>query len=186
MPSAPARSPARPPARPSRPPAGARPPGGPSPAALRIGALADATGTTAPTIRYYEAIGLLPPTGRPDGGQRRYGPDDVRRLTFIRRCRAFGFPIEQVRALVALVEDPARDCTDARDIGRTHLTTVRAQVGELRALERELADFVRRCETTCAGGPGPACLPLAELTVAAPPSDAPPSGRPRSRGARAR
>src|SRR3712207_4811466 len=84
--------------------------------ALKIGALAERTGTTTPTIRYYEAIGLLPPAGRQAGGQRRYGDDDVRRLTFVRRCREFGFSVEQVRDLVALVEDPARDCTEARDI----------------------------------------------------------------------
>jgi hypothetical protein len=48
---------------------------------LKIGALAERTGTNAPTIRYYEQIGLLPRADRRDGGQRTYGKEDARRLT---------------------------------------------------------------------------------------------------------
>jgi hypothetical protein len=53
------------------------------------------------SFRYYEEIGLLPRPSRQNGGQRSYGDEDVRRLTFIRRCREIGFPIEQVRTLAA-------------------------------------------------------------------------------------
>ena len=81
---------------------------------LRIGALAERAGTNAPTIRYYEEIGLLRPADRQAGGQRAYGEEYVRRLAFIRRCRDFGFSIEQVRSLVALVQDRERSCMDAR------------------------------------------------------------------------
>jgi DNA-binding transcriptional MerR regulator len=63
-----------------------------------------------PTIRYYEQIGLLPKAARRLGGHRLYGEADRRRLTFIRRCRAFGFPIEEVRKLAALVDTPEQDC----------------------------------------------------------------------------
>ncbi len=83
---------------------------------LRIGALAERAGTNAPTIRYYEEIGLLRPADRQAGGQRAYGEEDVRRLAFIRRCRDFGFSIEQVRSLVALVQDRERSCMEARDL----------------------------------------------------------------------
>jgi DNA-binding transcriptional MerR regulator len=132
--------------------------------ALKISALAEQTGTTAPTIRYYESVGLLPRAARQAGGQRRYDADDVRRLQFIRRCRDFGFSIEQVRALLALVADERRDCTEARDLAQAHLDAVRAKLAELRALERDIAAFVRRCDERCLGGPGSACVPLAELT----------------------
>jgi DNA-binding transcriptional MerR regulator len=134
-----------------------------SPDALRIGELAARTGTTPPTIRYYESIGLLPAPVRQGGGQRRYGEDAVRRLTFVRRCRDFGFGVEQVRELVELSADPARDCREARDIGRAHLAAIRARLAELRALERDMAEFVERCDTACAGGPGTACVPLVAL-----------------------
>ena len=60
---------------------------------LKIGALARVAQTSVPTVRYYEQIGLLPPAARQGGSQRVYAEADVRRLTFIRRCREFGFPI---------------------------------------------------------------------------------------------
>lgn len=134
------------------------------PTALKIGALAERTSTNAPTIRYYEDIGLLPKANRMEGGQRRYTDADVSRLTFIRRCREFGFSIEQVRLLVSLQQDPARSCMEARDIAQQHLKAVRAKLSELRALERSIASFVKECDDQCAGGPGPSCVILGDLS----------------------
>jgi DNA-binding transcriptional MerR regulator len=131
---------------------------------LKIGALAGSTGTSAPTIRYYEEIGLLPRAGRLPGGQRSYGSADVKRLIFIRRCRDFGFPIEQIRSLLALMQDRNRSCFEARDLARVHLEAVRMKLRELKALEANVADFVRRCEEVCAGGPGPDCVILEGLS----------------------
>jgi DNA-binding transcriptional MerR regulator len=130
---------------------------------LKIGALARRTGTTTPTVRYYEEIGILPRASRRDGGQRSYGDEDVMRLTFIRRCRDFGFSIEQVRTLVALVQDRERPCTEARDLAQSHLDVVRAKLGELRALERSIASFVESCNASCVGGPGADCVILEDL-----------------------
>ena len=132
-------------------------------AALKIGALAKATRTSAPTIRYYESIGLLPPASRQAGGQRVYGEPDVHRLMFIRRCRDFGFPIEQVSMLVTLAQDPSRSCFEARDLAHGHLIDVRRKLAELRALELELVTFMKSCDQRCAGGAGPDCVILHEL-----------------------
>jgi MerR family transcriptional regulator, copper efflux regulator len=131
---------------------------------LKIGALARQTGTNAPTIRYYEEIGLLRSAGRQAGNQRIYGDADVKRLTFIRRCREFGFSIDQVRSLVALVQDPTSPCVQARDLAQTHLTTVRAKLAELKALERSIAAFVADCDASCAGGIGSDCVILDDLS----------------------
>jgi MerR family copper efflux transcriptional regulator len=86
-----------------------------------IGALARAAGVTAPTVRYYEEIGLLPKADRTTGGQRSYSQDDVSRLTFIKQCRKFGFSIEQVRVLLDLSASAERDCSEARDLAKAHL-----------------------------------------------------------------
>ena len=131
---------------------------------LKIGRLAAQTGTNAPTIRYYEEIGLLPSAGRQAGNQRVYGDADVRRLTFIRRCREFGFSIDHVRSLVALVQDPASSCVDARDLAQEHLVTIRAKLAELKALEQSVAAFVANCDASCAGGSGPDCVILDDLS----------------------
>lgn len=134
----------------------------------RIGALAERTGTNAATIRYYEQIDLLPRPDRQEGNQRRYGDDDVRRLTFIRRCRDFGFSIEQVRTLASLVQDRSRSCMEARDLAQTHLATIRAKLRELRALEKSIAQFVEVCDAECVGGPGPDCVILDDLSGKSP------------------
>jgi DNA-binding transcriptional MerR regulator len=130
----------------------------------KIGTLAERTGTSAATIRYYEEINLLRRPDRQEGNQRRYGEDDVRRLTFIRRCRDFGFSIEQVRTLVSLVQDRSRSCTEARDLAQAHLTDIRTKLRELKALEKSIAQFVEVCEAECAGGPGPDCVILEDLS----------------------
>lgn len=130
---------------------------------MRIGELARQTRTNAPTIRYYEEIGLLPAPARRDGGQRSYGDDDRRRLTFIRQCREFGFPIEQVRSLIKLTEDGDRPCMEARSIAQDHVEAVREKLTELKRLERTLADFIKRCDAICSGGPGPDCVILKDM-----------------------
>jgi DNA-binding transcriptional MerR regulator len=129
---------------------------------LKIGELARASGTTAPTIRYYEEIGLLPRPSR-TRGRRRYGEDDVRRLTFIRRCRDFGFPIDQVRILATLTHDNERSCKEARDLAEAHLAAVREKQRELRTLERNIAALIEVADVACPGGSGADCIVLEEL-----------------------
>jgi DNA-binding transcriptional MerR regulator len=85
-------------------------------ASISIGLVARQAGCSVPTIRY-EEIGLLPAVPRTEGGRRVYGSATVRRLSFIRRCRDFGFSIVEVRELVGLVDEPNRTkfvCVRAR------------------------------------------------------------------------
>lgn len=134
---------------------------------LTIGRLAAATGCSVPTIRYYEEIGLLPEADRRSGGHRVYAEGDLRRLTFIRRCRDFGFSIEQTRELAALSGSSTRDCTEARDCAAQHLDAVRKKLKELRALERSLKTFVDACNDQCVGGPAESCVILEDLATPA-------------------
>jgi len=130
-----------------------------------IGALAEAAGVSPPTIRYYEEIRLIPPARRSAAGHRHYTHEDVDRLTFIRRCRDFGFGIDQIRLLSGLTLSADRDCVEVRDIAAEHLATVQAKLAELRGLEQQLQVFVETCEDACCGGPGRDCVVLSELTT---------------------
>ena len=130
---------------------------------VRIGELAARTGCSVPTIRYYEEVGLIPAARRRSSGHRVYDPSSEQLLGFIRRCRDFGFTLEQIRELLSLAESGKRDCVDARDIANAHLASVRARMLELMALERSLAKFVDTCTSTCAGGPAPDCSILKDL-----------------------
>jgi DNA-binding transcriptional MerR regulator len=123
---------------------------------LRIGDLAKRTGTSVPTIRYYEQIGLLRPAAR-SGGQRIYDNEDVRRLAFVRRCRDFDYSIEEVRSLLSLMHGE-KSCMEARNVAAGHLAGVRRKLAELKALETAIASLVTECDASCAGGPASDCV----------------------------
>jgi MerR family copper efflux transcriptional regulator len=134
-----------------------------STASISIGLLARQASCTVPTIRYYEEIGLLPSVPRTDGGRRIYGAATVRRLSFIRRCRDFGFSIEQVRELVRLIDEPNRPCVEVRKVAAKHLAQVRDKLAKLQALERSMEAIVESCDTACASGTTVDCTILEDL-----------------------
>jgi len=125
---------------------------------VRIGILAERTGTTVPTIRYYEQIGLLRTVAR-SGGQRDYDNEDLRRVAFIRRCREFDFSIAEIRSLLSLMERGA-SCTDARRLAEGRLAELRQRLAELKALEASIAALVTACAKTCDGGVASDCVIL--------------------------
>jgi DNA-binding transcriptional MerR regulator len=130
---------------------------------MRIGTLAELTGCTVPTLRHYEAVGLLPAASRRTSGHREYSEAAVRRVSFIRRCRDSGFGLEKIRALLSLANGAERDCVEARDLAQEQLRSVRARMVELMALERSLSRLVDDCSATCAGGAAPGCSIFQEL-----------------------
>lgn len=130
-----------------------------------IGVLARRTGSSVPTIRYYESIALLPPGPRTEAGRRVYDEAAVRRLGFIRRCRDFGFGLEQVRELVGLMDEPDRPCVEVREVAARHLDQLRGKLAELRALERAMTAFVGSCDSACAGGAAMDCSILEDLAA---------------------
>ena len=132
---------------------------------LTIGALAKAVGLSTPTIRYYEDIGLIPPAGRTRRGQRVYRDTDIERLTLIRRCRDFGFSIEETKRLLGLSVSADQDCAKVRDIAKTHLDEVRAKLVELYALEQTLKSFVTQCDAVCSGGAARDCLVFKDIAT---------------------
>lgn len=112
---------------------------------LTIGKLSQATGVKVPTIRYYEQIGLLPPPDRSRGNQRLYDKAALDRLSFIRHSRDLGFPLDAIRELLGLADDPGRSCTAADEIARRQLEQVNARIARLMALRDELGRMVRQC-----------------------------------------
>lgn len=137
---------------------------------LSIGTVAKRTGCSVPTIRYYEDIGLMPPAARTEAGQRSYGEAALRRLGFIRRCREFGFSVQQVRELAGLMDEPGRPCAEVRAVAASHLAELQRKLREMAALEANLVAFVRSCDSACVGGAAVDCTILEDLAT--------PPGRP--------
>ncbi|MBB6427097.1 helix-turn-helix domain-containing protein [Sphingopyxis sp. JAI128] len=112
---------------------------------MKIGELSRATGTNIETIRYYERIGLLPAPDRTAANYRSYSDAHRSRLSFVRHSRELGFTIEEIRSLLDLSDDPARDCAAADRIATAHLEQVEQKIEQLARLRDELTRIVGRC-----------------------------------------
>ena len=123
-----------------------------------IGELGARAGVNLETVRYYERIGLMPKPPRTEGGHRVYDEAHVRRLGFIRRSRELGFSLDEIRALLGLVDGGAYTCAEVREITLAHLAGVRRKLEDLRRLERSL----KRMADQCTGDRVPEC-PIVEV-----------------------
>lgn len=115
---------------------------------LSIGELSRHTACKVQTIRYYEAIGIMPEPARTSGNQRRYGVGDLQRLAFIRHSRELGFKLDAIRDLLNLSDTPDSECETADIIARGQLREIESRIVRLNALKKEL----RRMVDSCAGG----------------------------------
>ena len=139
---------------------------------LTVGQLARATGVPAKTIRYYEQVGVLPAPRRSAAQYRQYSRRDVHRLLFVRRARALGLSIPNLKVLTAELENG--QCLVMRprlqELVTRQLRTVQQQIAEFQLLERQLAQVLQRLRTSPPSGhtDGCQCLeidaPVAEGT----------------------
>jgi DNA-binding transcriptional MerR regulator len=113
---------------------------------MTIGDLAAATNTRVETVRWYEKVKLLPKPARSAGNYRLYGPEHLRRLSFIRRGRDLGFTVDQIRELLALADERGRSCAEVDTIARAHLAEVERKLSDLTRLARELSDVIGQCK----------------------------------------
>src|SRR5689334_12726533 len=81
-----------------------------------IGDLALWSATKVETIRYYEKAGLMPPTARTAGNHRTYTQAHADRLAFIRHGRELGFSLDSVHTMLAMADEPERNCADVDTI----------------------------------------------------------------------
>ena len=73
-------------------------------ATMQIGELAERTEMSLRTIRHYDEVGLLTPSGRSEGGFRLYTHDDYLRLMVIRRMKPLGFSLDEMAELLRVVD----------------------------------------------------------------------------------
>jgi MerR family mercuric resistance operon transcriptional regulator len=120
---------------------------------LSIGKLAEHSGVNIETIRYYEKVGVMPAADRTAGGYRVYGPNHVKRLSFVRRGRELGFRLDELRGLLRLVDGHNYTCAEVRTLTLDHVAEIRRKIRDLRRLERIMAEMAARCT----GGQIPEC-----------------------------
>lgn len=122
---------------------------------MQIGEVADRTGLSLRTIRHYEEVGLAPPSARSQGGFRLYTEDDVTRLLVIKRMKPLDFTLEQMRDLLAVLDElqtgpDAERRTELtgrlagyRDMVEERCQKMRARLADAERFSAELADAIK-------------------------------------------
>jgi Cd(II)/Pb(II)-responsive transcriptional regulator len=114
---------------------------------MRIGDLAESTGTAIETIRFYEREGLIPAAQRAENNYRMYTPAHAERLAFIRHCRNLDMTLDEIRTLLRLRDAPLQDCGEVNALLDDHIGHVNHRIRELRALQKDLKALRARCGT---------------------------------------
>jgi MerR family mercuric resistance operon transcriptional regulator len=120
---------------------------------LSRGEAAARAGCDIEMLRYYEQVGLLPAPPRSDGGHRPYPNDLLRRLLFIRRARALGFVLNDIRGLLRLVDGRSYTCAQVEELALAQIDEIRRKIADLKRLETVLIEMVGQCD----GGAVPEC-----------------------------
>lgn len=113
---------------------------------LTIGRAARAAGVGVETIRFYERCGLVAQPPKPAGsGARRYSPETVERIRFIREAQQLGFSLREIAELLALRADSSADCAEVREQASVKLEEVRRKVERLRQIGAALETLIAAC-----------------------------------------
>ena len=126
---------------------------------MTIGQAAKSSAVSAKMIRHYESIGLLPKAQRTGSGYRLYDENDVHTLRFIQRARSLGFPLETIRALLALWRNRRRSSAQVKELALHHVEDLERKIAEMQAMARTLRHLAQHCH----GDERPECPILDDL-----------------------
>ncbi len=115
---------------------------------MTIAEVAERSGVTAHTLRYYERVGLIS-VGRDESGHRVYTGADFGRIVFLTRLRMTGMPIRDLQRYVRLVEGGEHTVPERLALLEEHRDAVRARIEELAValdtVERKIATYGGAC-----------------------------------------
>jgi DNA-binding transcriptional MerR regulator len=106
------------------------------------GQVADKTGFSLDTLRYYERIGLLDDIARTPGGRRSFTDDDIDWLGVLRCLRETGMPIAQMLRYAELCREGDGTIAERITLLEAHDRAVDLQIRELRAQQQHIRDKI--------------------------------------------
>jgi MerR family Zn(II)-responsive transcriptional regulator of zntA len=116
---------------------------------MRISDLAEHSGISAHTLRYYEKTGLFSASQRSASNYRIYSRDDLTTAKFIKRSKECGFSLAETTTLLAIKHDKSQHvCADAKSITSTKITDITQQIAQLKQMQKTL----QQLEQYCCGG----------------------------------
>lgn len=120
------------------------------------GEVARLAGVNGETLRYYERHGFLEKPARTDSGYRRYTPDAVRRIRFIKKAQALGFSLREIKALLGLRADGSgKRCAEVRAKARAKIKEVDRNIKDLNSMKRALIALEKACARRLSTGSCP-------------------------------
>jgi Cu(I)-responsive transcriptional regulator len=128
---------------------------------MDIGRASKESGVSVKMIRHYEAVGVLSKAARTFANYRVYGPNDVHTLRFIKRARALGFSMEDIRELVGLWKNKSRSSAAVKRIAGKHIDVLKRKLAELQAMVDTLEYLTHHCH----GDERPECPILEDLAA---------------------
>jgi MerR family copper efflux transcriptional regulator len=105
---------------------------------MNIGQMAEATGVSADTLRFYEKQGLLDPPARGENGYRSYREADLGRVRFVRGAQALGFTLAQIRWILPRLAAGQVNRAEIESHLLAKEAEIDAHIKQLRALKKEL------------------------------------------------
>ncbi|GAB4535056.1 MAG: hypothetical protein Fur0018_25190 [Anaerolineales bacterium] len=105
---------------------------------MQIKELAERSGVSVKTIRYYEEIGVLPPPKRAPNGYRLYNETDVERLRLVAGARRLDLSLDEIKEIIALRERGEAPCRVLLDRLQQKADEIATRIRELQRLEGEL------------------------------------------------
>lgn len=112
-----------------------------------ISALAKKTGLSTDTIRFYEKKGFIQPNFRANNQYRYYAEDALKRLLFIKRCRALEMSLKEIQTLIDLEQKPQQNCQIVNDIIDQHIQDIHNKIEELQIFEQQLIKLRNSCNS---------------------------------------
>ncbi len=134
-----------------------------------IGELAEAAEIAVSTVRYYERVKLLRPSGRTGSNYRYYGQPELERLLFIRAAHAAGFTLSDISTLLELRDGSLEPCAEVQALIENRLDEIAGRMAEFRRVQRELKSALALCRAACRPS---TCEVLDQLSAARPPGKA--------------
>jgi DNA-binding transcriptional MerR regulator len=131
----------------------------------RIGEIAERTGVSVETLRYYEKRRLLNAPARTEGGFRVYSDAVVNQVKFIKQAQSLGLTLDDIHQLAAgrLRSHYAPSCRKVRGLLTRRIEDIDARIKELREFRRTLHEHLASCERALASVAEPSCPTIEAL-----------------------
>jgi DNA-binding transcriptional MerR regulator len=112
---------------------------------LKIGELAQASGSTIDTIRFYENKGLVLPGERSASGYRHYNLESISVLKFIQMCKELGFTLAEIKELLEIKIEKGGKCSLAFEKIKSKESEIDVKINDLKKIKRAIQKITKIC-----------------------------------------